>query len=362
MRYGDFDQPNREYVLHRPDTPAPWRNYLGNGAYRAVVSHTGGGYSYDRDPVLLRVLRDRPRSLARRPPRPLPIYKRPRHRRLLVPHLAAGSGRPRLLRVPPRDGLHARSVLRATASPREVTYLVPIDEHLELWVCTLRNDSDRPQPLDLFTYAEFSLWGVLKDLLGQQASKYVGMVHFEDGAILHHTRSDSAGPKGEDEFVLHRAYFGCGRPVASFDVQREEFIGGPWRDESRPVAVERGTCSGKQYYGYDPIASLHLALDLAPGQEETIVFVLGVDDEGTEWKTKLAHYTQPENAHRALTDVKAYWSRHLDGFQIETPDAGHERRSSTPGIPTRPSTPSSPPAAIADSSQERPRHRAHASQ
>ncbi len=321
MKYGDFDQANREYVIHRPDTPAPWRNYLGNGAYRAVVSHTGGGYSYDRDPVLLRVLRDRPRALPEdRPGRYLYVRERE------TGEYWSPTWQPVMAELDSYEGRHGMGYTTVRSSRHgiaaEVTYLIPLDEHLELWVCTLRNDSERARALNLFTYAEFSLWGVLKDLLGQQASKYVGMVHFEDGAIIHDTRSDSAGPKGEDEFVLHRAYFGCGRPLAGYDVQREEFIGGPWRDEGRPLAVERGSCSGKQYYGYDPIASLHLALELAPGQEETIVFVLGVDDEGTEWRGKLAHYTQPENARQALAGVKAYWARHLDGFQIDTPDAG----------------------------------------
>ena len=110
MKYGDFDQANREYVIHRPDTPAPWRNYLGNGGYRAIVSHTGGGYSYDRDPVLLRVLRDRPRALPEDRPGRYLYVREPRYRPLLVSHLAARHGRTRFLRRPPRDGLHDRAL------------------------------------------------------------------------------------------------------------------------------------------------------------------------------------------------------------------------------------------------------------
>ena len=29
MRYGYFDQQNKEYVVERPDTPMSWINYLG---------------------------------------------------------------------------------------------------------------------------------------------------------------------------------------------------------------------------------------------------------------------------------------------------------------------------------------------
>ena len=28
MRYGYFDEEKKEYVITRPDTPAPWVNYL----------------------------------------------------------------------------------------------------------------------------------------------------------------------------------------------------------------------------------------------------------------------------------------------------------------------------------------------
>ena len=38
MRYGYFDEANKEYVIDRPDTPAPWANYLGSPEYGAIIS------------------------------------------------------------------------------------------------------------------------------------------------------------------------------------------------------------------------------------------------------------------------------------------------------------------------------------
>src|SRR5512142_1909057 len=57
--YGHFDPEAREYVITRPDTPTPWINYLGEGRYGGIVSNTGGGYSFDRDPRNRRVTRYR---------------------------------------------------------------------------------------------------------------------------------------------------------------------------------------------------------------------------------------------------------------------------------------------------------------
>ena len=43
MRYGHFDDANREYVIERPDTPRPWSNYLGSRRYGGIITNNAGG-------------------------------------------------------------------------------------------------------------------------------------------------------------------------------------------------------------------------------------------------------------------------------------------------------------------------------
>src|SRR5512139_923253 len=59
MRFGHFDDANREYVISQPDTPLPWINYLGCEEYFGLISNTGGGYSFFRDARLRRLTRYR---------------------------------------------------------------------------------------------------------------------------------------------------------------------------------------------------------------------------------------------------------------------------------------------------------------
>src|SRR5512139_330212 len=59
MRYGHFDDANREYVITRPDTPLPWINYLGTEEYFGLISNTAGGYSFFKDARLRRLTRYR---------------------------------------------------------------------------------------------------------------------------------------------------------------------------------------------------------------------------------------------------------------------------------------------------------------
>ena len=106
MQYGYFDDKEREYVITRPDTPAPWVNYLGSPEYGAIISNNAGGYSFAQSGANGRILRyvfnqfDQPGRY---------IYLRDNiTKRLLVPFVAAGGQRfgsvPQ--RVPTWDSVH----------------------------------------------------------------------------------------------------------------------------------------------------------------------------------------------------------------------------------------------------------------
>ena len=57
MKYGYFDEQHKEYVIDRPDTPAPWANYLGSPEYGAIISNNAGGYSFEKSGANGRILR-----------------------------------------------------------------------------------------------------------------------------------------------------------------------------------------------------------------------------------------------------------------------------------------------------------------
>ena len=57
MQYGYFDEAAKEYVITRPDTPAPWANYLGSPAYGAIISNNAGGYSFEKSGAHGRIIR-----------------------------------------------------------------------------------------------------------------------------------------------------------------------------------------------------------------------------------------------------------------------------------------------------------------
>ena len=59
MKFGHFDDAQREYVITTPKTPLPWINYLGSRDFFSLISNTAGGYSFYKDAKLLRLTRYR---------------------------------------------------------------------------------------------------------------------------------------------------------------------------------------------------------------------------------------------------------------------------------------------------------------
>ena len=55
MKFGHFDDKNREYVITNPQTPWPWINYLGNEDFFSLISNTAGGYSFYKDAKFRRI-------------------------------------------------------------------------------------------------------------------------------------------------------------------------------------------------------------------------------------------------------------------------------------------------------------------
>lgn len=49
MKFGYFEDKNKEYVITSPKTPLPWINYLGCEDFFSLISNTGGGYSFYKD-------------------------------------------------------------------------------------------------------------------------------------------------------------------------------------------------------------------------------------------------------------------------------------------------------------------------
>ncbi len=330
MRYGHFDDRQREYVIDRPDTPLPWINYLGSEAYFGIISNTAGGYSFYKDARLRRVTRYRYNNA--------PLDSGGRY--IYLRDESAGSDiygqfwsptwqpvRRKLDEYECRHGLGYTSIRSKLAGIEAQTrYFIPLGESLEIWELVLHNHREQTAELSVFSAIEFCLWDAMDDATNFQRNLSTGEVEVVDEVIYHKTEYR--------ERRDHFAYFACSEKLSGFDTQREAFLGA-YRGWDLPASVQAGQLSDSIAHGWQPIAAQHVQVKLEPGQEKKIIFILGYhenpqaekfDPPGSQTLNKrtvlpiIARYRQPEEVEKAFQELRDYWDGLLKKLQVTTPD------------------------------------------
>jgi len=325
MKFGYFDDLNREYVITRPDTPLPWINYLGCESYFGIISNTAGGYSFYRDARLRRLTRYRYNSV------PLDcggryVYLRDDESK----EFWSPSWQPTRHELEDYTCRHGMGYSVVGSSFRGIEahtrYFVPLNESLEIWQLTVTNRRTTRATVSAFGSIEFCLWDAQDDSNNFQRNFSIGEVEIEDGVIYHKTEYR--------ERRDHFAFFACSRSGAGFDTQREAFLGHN-RGWDKPATVEAGQLTNSVAHGWSPIGAHQVRLDLAPGETQQIVFVLGYhenpndqkfDPPGSQTINKksvkpvIARYLDSKAADVAFDRLREYWNSVLGIFQVDTPD------------------------------------------
>lgn len=321
MQYGYFDDKEREYVITRPDTPAPWVNYLGSPEYGAIISNNAGGYSFAKSGANGRLLRyvfnqfDQPGRY---------IYIRDN----VSKDYWSASWQP-----VGKDLAHYQSEcrhgtaytkMRATYAgiTSEVLYYVPLDATYEVWAVAVRNDSDSVRELTVTGYAEFTNNpNYEQDQVNLQYSQFITRTEFEKDHILQliHGNLDAVedGREVDHKVVEYRLFGLAGQAVSSYCGSKENFLG-RYHSYKDPEGVVSGKLDGSLNYNENACGALSSVLVLAPGEIAHLAFIVGVKDR-TESRELMAHYADPSVCKKELKKLKAHWHAQLEHFQINTP-------------------------------------------
>lgn len=312
MKYGYFDNANREYVIERPDVPVSWTNYLGVNDFCTVISHNAGGYSFYKCPEHHRITRFRPNGV------PL---DRPGHYVYLRDD---ETGEYWTLSWQPvgkdfnkaeytcRHGLsYSKFQCKYQNIEAEQLLFVPLNDAVEVWDVKIKNKSGKSRKLSIFTYLEFSFHHIEIDNQNFQMSLYASGSNYKDGIIEY------------DFFYEPWTYhfFASSVEPDSYDCVRNKFLG-PYRTESNPYAVEKGICENSVELSGNHCGALHKRISLNAGEEIRLIYMLGVGSrEKTGYKIK-EKYSDFENVDRAFDGLKAYWDKKISVFQCKTPHQG----------------------------------------
>lgn len=326
--YGYFSEDFREFVITRPDTPAPWVNYIWNQNYQALVSHVGGGFSFLQDPRDNRVLRFRYNNMPWDQPGRY-VYLRDEKDFWSLAWCPTQN-----LKYDFYEARHGQGYTKISTERRglrgEITYFVPREDPLECWQVRLENKTRELKSLQIFAYAELCLGNALNDLINQPNDKHFSDVRYRpDWRGQRATRNywkNNRGvsveqPNQDWPLVVFFASTSAEAPIG-FDGGKDQFIG-RWRSEANPEAVERGLCFNSEITHGDPCVALEYVITLEPGESKTFTMLLGAADKThaeTQVPELLARYRQPGAVESALAEVKKYWDIHLGALRVETPD------------------------------------------
>jgi len=326
-KYGYFDEKTNAYVITRPDTPAPWINYLTNENYHALVSNTGGGFSFDRSPKDSRLIRFRYNSYPiDRPGRY--VYIRDNE----TGEYWSPTWQPTLTKLDSYKCTHVPGVTTIESTYKGiyvcVEYLVPVKGDFEYWRITVRNESKKSRKLSFYPYAELCLSHALIDLISQPNDQHFNHLRFdkEDNSIYATKRYWSAQSgvtvKQANEAWDRMLFFTSTLKVSAFDGKLTDFLG-RYRSEANPVNIEKGKLTNTIVDSGDACAAIQHNVTLSPGKSVDFLVMLGVvpvDKWKSNAKSVFKKYRDLNAYEVEKAKVQSWFKDYFSAVQVNTPD------------------------------------------
>ena len=319
MKFGYFDDANREYVITTPKTPLPWINYLGCNDFFSLISNTCGGYSFYKDAKLLRLTRYRYNDT--------PNDVNGKYFYIKDGDTIWNPGwKPTKTELDSYECRHGIGYSRFISSKNDVQAsvlaFVPMNDTCEINQVKLTNNSSSSKTLSLFSYVEWCLWNADDDMKNFQRNFSTGEVEIVDSTIFHKTEYR--------ERRNHYAVYSVNAKIDGFDTIRDEFLGA-YNGTDDPTAVKNGACTNSVASGWQPIASHQINITLNPGETRSFVFVLGYieNPEDEKWESKgvvnkkrayemLDRYKTDADVDKAFAELNEYWNGLLSKYTLKS--------------------------------------------
>lgn len=319
MKFGHFDDKNREYVIETPKTPLPWINYLGSEDFFTIISNTAGGYSFYKDARLRRITRYRYNN------NPLDqegfrLYIKDNDT------VWNPSWQPMQTELDSYCCRHGMGYSVFEGSKNGVfarqTMFVPRNDNCLIYKVNLKNTSNETKNLKLFSFVEFCLWDANDDCTNFQRNYSIGEVEVQGSEIYHKTEYR--------ERRDHYSVFWCNQKIDAFDTDMDIF-NGPFGSASKPDAVLNGACSNSIAHGWRPCAAEQLNITLKANEEYCVVFGLGYIENKVEEKFEslgvinkkkakemIARYKDVNSVDKAFNQLGQFWDNLLGQFNLNS--------------------------------------------
>lgn len=319
--YGHFSEKGDAFIVTRYDTPLPWTNYLSNGDYCAVVSSTGGGFSFYKSHHANMILRREQRNLiSDRPGRYVYIRDNDTNEIFTVNVLPVQSG------FDAFEAEHGMGYTKVTSESHgirgELTYFVPIGMDAEIVRIRLENVSGKKRNLSVYFYEELQLGNFEFNEHERAISSMFGRAAIRDGRIyanytLWSTSREAGANFQSDKSWPYTVVVGAVRGADHLETSQERFIG-VHNDIHNPAALRQAQLSDTDTYGMPSVAALQWELTLEPEAEYANDVYTRIFETERGMQQELA---SAEAVDALYNETLAYWQRYIGSIIINTPDA-----------------------------------------
>ena len=320
MKYSEFSKDNKEVVILRPDLPRPWINYLYNEEYCAIISHTGGGYSFEHDCKTKRITTWNPDNLfTDRPGRYVFLRDRDSKEYWSINWQPIC---PEKHNFQCRHGLGYTVISSETNKIKgEITYFVPRKEPMEIWKIKISNKDNKKRNLSMFSITELILGDFQTELLYKNIFAMYNKSWFDKKLQAIVSMKNTWGWGG---VYPHQAYVGANFKIHGWETRRENFYG-RYLIPSRPEAVLKGKCSNTDNHGENMVSALQHNFTLKPNEEREFVVMLVHAKSQQEGNKLLKKYRNLEIVEKSLKEVQNFWQKLVDKVEVVTPDKNFDR-------------------------------------
>lgn len=317
MKYGYFDDHNKEYVITNPHTPTKWINYIGGLDFGGFIDHLGGGVICKGDPALNRIVKYIPQ---------LPdssfngesIYIRLKTKKGVQVFSP--------LYVPTLDGFDSykcRVGLGYNIYETEfygiktkITAFVPRDNQVVIKHIEITNTLDEVVEIDVIPVVEYTHFEALKQFTNADwvPQTMMSEKHFDDQYTI---LTQYAFMKKTTDVN----YFTSNVPASSFETDRRRFLkdnqGGTWQNPKSLLADELSNYEAER--GDNIAALMHHMGSFKKNDSKVLITQLGQYSNYQTELEQIHHFRKSENVLIAFEALKEFWDEHLDVMSIHTP-------------------------------------------
>jgi cellobiose phosphorylase len=319
MKYGYFDEVNREYIITNPRTPVKWINYIGTRAFGGFVDHTGGALICKDDPTLNRITKYIQQ---------MPSSDFKGETLYLRHHTQAGLFVFSPFFVPTLDepdryechiGLGYTRILTEMHGVRtEATIFVPQGELCELRDIRVTNIGGEPVTIDAIPVVEYTHPNAL--------------TQYTNADWVPQTMQSKMVKDGESTILLQYPFmyrdtqvnfFTSNLSATSFETDRKEFLGGNEYGSFRnPISLRQSELGSHEANRGDNIAALLIPLgEMKPGETRRLITQLGQAASVDAAHRDTQRYRHAEEVEKELARLAKFWKGYLETIQVKTPDA-----------------------------------------